>query len=99
MDYNITRKQMANEITYVQSSIFKLLPYYEEGYKYLDNYFESVLQMLGGINIVLKHPPEIVSVIALIELARTTECKSKFRKLILDSCGILDNLKESDAND
>lgn len=98
MDYNITHEQLVEEITYVQSSIFKLLPYFEQKYEYLDNYFESVLQMLSGINILLKHPPEIVSVIALVELARTTECQIKFRKLILDSCGILNNLKESDPN-
>ena len=99
MDYDITKKQLISEVTYVQSSVFKLLPYFDENYEYLDNYFESVLQILNGINIILKYPPEIMSVIALVELARVTKNKTKFRKLILDACGILSHIKESDAND
>lgn len=94
MDYTFTKEQVVLEITHVQASIFKLLPYFESEYECLDNYFESVLQKLNGINIVLKHPPEILSVIALVELARITEHKEKFRKLIFDACGILNNLKE-----
>ena len=96
MDYSFTKQQLILEIVYVQSLIFKLLPYFEEGYEYLDDYFESVLQRLDGLNIVLKHPPEMMSVIALVELARVTECKTKFRKLILDACGILNLIKERD---
>jgi ribosome biogenesis SPOUT family RNA methylase Rps3 len=98
MDYNITQKQFILEIIHIQSLVFKILPYFEEEYEYLDEYFESVLQRLGGINIILKNPPEILSVIALVELARTTKSKSKIRKLVLDACGILDKIKESDPN-
>ena len=98
MDYNITQEQLDLEIVHVQSLIFKLLPYFEEEYEYLDDYFESVSQRLNGLNIVLKHPPKILTVISLVELARVTKCKTKFRKLILDACGILNNIKESDTN-
>ena len=98
MDYSITKKQLVLEIVHIQSLVFKLLPYFEEGYEHLDDYFESVSQRLNGLNIVLKHPPEMMSVIALVELARVTECKTKFRKLILDACGILNLIKESDPD-
>ena len=98
MDYNITEKQLNLEIIHIQSLVFKILPYFEEEYEHLDDYFESVLQRLGGINIVLKNPPEILSVIALVELARTTKSKTKLRKLILDACGILNKIKESDVD-
>ena len=98
MDYDITKQQLTSELAYIQSSVFKLLPYFEDKYKYLDNYFESVLQKLNGLNIILKHPPRMMSVIALVELARITDDRMKFRKLILDACGMLNDIKEGDAN-
>ena len=90
--------QIAAEKEYFLSAIYKLLPYKEESYPYLDNYFESVLQQLIGFNKLSGHQPELISIISLIEYARSEDDLTKYRKAILDSCGMVKLIKESDMN-
>jgi hypothetical protein len=91
--------QIAAEKEYIRSAIFKLLPYKEESYEYLDNYFCSVLQLLKGFNKISGNQPEMVSIISKIAYAQT-EAKDfdDYRKAILDACGMVKNIKESDSN-
>ena len=65
--------QIAAEKKYFLSAIFKLLPYKEDGYEFLDNYFESVLQRLIGFNKISGAQPEVVTIISLLEYARQEE--------------------------
>ena len=90
----IPPSQMASEKAYLLSAIFKLLPYRQEHYEYLDSYFESVLQRLLGFNEVSGYCPEIVTVISLVEYARHEDDFKKYRKAILDDCGIMQLIKE-----
>ena len=91
--------QIAAEKKYIRSAIYKLLPYKEEHYEYLDNYFNSVLQLLKGFNKVSGNRPEMISIISKIAYARD-EAKDfqDYRKAILDACGMVDRIKESDPN-
>lgn len=101
MDFytEIPSSQIAAEKKYIRSAIFKLLPYKEENYVYLNNYFNSVLQLLKGFNEVSGYQPEVVSIISKIAYART-EAKDfdDYRKAILDACGMVEHIKESDSN-
>ena len=90
--------QIAAEKLYIRSAIFKLLPYKEESYEYLNEYFGSVLQLLKGFNKVSGNQPEMVSIISKIAYARDVEDFSEYRKAILDACGLVDRIKESDPN-
>ena len=94
----IPPSQMAAEKIYIRSAIFKLLPYKEEGYVYLDNYFGSVLQLLKGFNEISGYQPEVISIISKIAYARKTENFDEYRKAILDACGMVECIKESDFN-
>ena len=94
----IPPSQIAAEKKYFCSAIYKLLPYKEEKYPYLDNYFESVLQQLIGFNKLSGQQPELISIISLLEYARQEEELLKYRKAILDACGLVDRIKESDPN-
>ena len=91
--------QIAAEKKYLCSAIFKLLPYKQDGYEYLDNYFESVLQRLIGFNIISGFQPEVITIMSLLEYARQEDDFQKYRKAILDACGLVEFIKESDAND
>lgn len=56
----------------------------------VDNAFVHLLYKLGGLNSILCEPPELVTVISLLEAARIEYGKENFnyriyRKLILDS--------------
>ena len=90
--------QIAAEKKYIRSAIFKLLPYKEERYEYLDNYFSSVLQLLKGFNEISGNQPEVVSIISKIAYARKAEDFDDCRKCILDACSMVERIKESDPN-
>ena len=88
--------QIAAEKDYFISAIFKLLPYKQEGYDNLDNYFESVLQRLIGFNKISGFQPEIITIMSLLEYARQENDYTKYRKAVLDACGLVQLIKESD---
>ena len=90
--------QIAAEKRYLTAAIFKLLPYKQNGYEHIDNYFESVLQRLIGFNKISGFQPEVITIISLLEYARQESDFQKFRKAILDACGTVRFIKESDAN-
>ena len=90
--------QIAAEKKYIRSAIFKLLPFKEESYEYLNEYFNSVLQLLKGFNKVSGNQPEMVSIISKIVYAQDVEDFNEYRKAILDACGLVDKIKESDPN-
>lgn len=92
-------QQIAAEKEYLTSAIYKLLPYKESSYDYLDNYFESVLQRLIGFNRISGFQPELITIMSLLEYARQENDYQKYRKAVLDACGLVGLIKESDAND
>lgn len=91
--------QIAAEKMYIRSAIFKLLPYKEENYEHLNQYFNSVLQLLKGFNQISGNQPETVSIISKVAYARE-EAKdfNDYRKAILDACGMVERIKESDPD-
>lgn len=95
----IPSSQIAAEKAYIRSAIFKLLPYKESSYEYLDNYFNSVLQLLKGFNTISGNQPEVLSIISKVAYARD-EAKNfqDYRKAILDACGMVECIKERDFN-
>ena len=90
--------QIAAEKEHIRSAIFKLLPYKESSYEHLDNYFGSVLQLLKGFNEISGNQPEVVSIISKIAYARKVEDFKEYRKAVLDACGLVERIKESDPN-
>lgn len=94
---DIPQQQIKDEKSYLTSAIFKLLPYKEEKYSYLDNYFESVIQRLIGFNRISGNQPEVLTIIELLEYARTEDEYSKYRKSILDACSLVKAIKEVDS--
>ena len=97
--YNeIPPHQIAAEKEYIRSAIFKLLPYKEESYEFLNSYFESVLQQLKGFNKISGFQPEVLTIMSLLEYAREENDYQKYRKAILDACGLVEFIRESGSN-
>lgn len=90
--------QIAAEKKYFLSAIYKLLPYKENNYIHLDSYFESVLQRLIGFNKISGLQPETLTIICLLEYARQENDFTKYRKAVLDACGLVGAIKEGDAD-
>ena len=83
----------------LHNSIPWLLIQKEENYEYLDAYFDSLLLRIGGLNDILFEPPELVTLLSLLQAARTESCSENFefkryRKLILDAHSLIDKIKE-----
>lgn len=94
----IPPSQIAAQKEYFTAAIFKLLPYKQEKYENLNNYFESVLQKLIGFNKISGLQPEVVTIISLLEYARGEDNYDKYRKAILDACGLVKLIRESDID-
>lgn len=94
----IPPSQIAAEKKYFISAIFKLLPYKQSSYEFLDNYFESVLQRLIGFNKISGFQPEVVTIMSLLAYAREENDFQKYRKAVLDACGLVERIKESGAD-
>ena len=90
--------QIAAEKNYFVSAIFKLIPYKQDSYEYLDNYFESVIQRLIGFNRLSGFQPSVITILSLLEYARHENDFQKYRKAVLDACGLVVNIKESDCD-
>lgn len=94
----IPPSQIAAEKEYFISAIFKLLPYKQDNYEFLNNYFESVLQRLIGFNKISGFQPEVITIMSLLEYAREEDNFEKYRKAILDACGLVGRIKECGPN-
>lgn len=90
--------QIVAEKKYFMSAIFKLLPYKQDNYENLDDYFESVLQRLIGFNRITGFQPEVITIMSLVEYARQENDFQKYRKAILDACGLVAKIKESEVD-
>lgn len=100
-----TKQQISEIKQFLRKQIFLLLIYVDpetnEEYKYVnvDNAFVHLLCKLGGLNSILCEPPELVTVISLLEAARIEYSKKDFdfkiyRKLVLDSGAEILKIKE-----
>jgi hypothetical protein len=100
MDFytEVPSRQIAIEKRYILSAIFKLLPYKQDNYAFLDSYFESVLQRLIGFNKLSGFQPEVITIISLVEYARDEDDFKKYRKAILDACGLVKLIKEGECD-
>lgn len=89
----------------IRKSIFFLLLYVDPKTKHeyegvnIGKAFNSLLYKLGGMNDILFYPPELVTVIsllqqALIELNKEDFSFAVYRKLILDAGAEVDKIKE-----
>lgn len=65
--------------------------------------FTDLLYEIGGMNSIMGEPPELVTVISFLEMARLSYSPiesqdafkvSAYRKLILDACSEMNKLKE-----
>lgn len=79
-------------------AIFKLLPYKQEGYEFLDNYFVTIMQWVCGLNGLIGYKPELITLMCILESARYEDDFKKYRKAILDACALIDKIEEGDSD-
>lgn len=90
--------QIHNEKARLQGAIFKLLPYRQEGYEFLDAYFVSLQQRIDGLNRLFGGQAKILTLMAILESARYEDDFKKYRKAILDACSLVNEIEEGVSN-
>ena len=90
----IPQIQWDNYKVSLAKAVFLPLPFYEDGYDKLDDYFDSLLLQVYGLNELLNHDRRVVEVIALLEGAKLELHKEDFniktyRKSILDAFNLV----------
>lgn len=78
--------------------VFKLLPYKESNNENLDYHFSTLLFRLSGLTHVLNSSPELITVISILDAARTETDFKLYRKAVLDSCSILKKIQSRYRN-
>lgn len=104
-----TKEQIHSTKNILRRDIFFLLlcvdPETKQEYKTIDvdKTFENLMYKIGGLNSLLSYPPEIVTVMSLLQEAYIEYHNPDFRfrvyrKLILDAGSAVLNIKEDDEN-
>lgn len=91
---NIPQIQWDNYKVSLAKAVFLPLPFYEDKYDKLDDYFDSLLLQIYGLNELLNYDRRVVAVITLLEGAKLELHKSDFniktyRKSILDAFNLV----------
>lgn len=90
--------QIRQEKKHLQGAIYKLLPYKEEGYEFLDAYFVSIQQHISGLNHLFGYQAKVVKLMSILETARYETNFKEYRKAIFDACSLVDEIEEGDSD-
>jgi hypothetical protein len=84
-------EQIDKQCKYLWGITKDLLHKREENYELLDSRIQSVINIIAGSNPVFHQSPKVMSICANLEKARHND--EQFRKCILDSLGLIDELR------
>lgn len=90
---DISEELISSNLNDLIGQIFKLLPYKESNNENLNYHFSTLLFRLSGLTQVLNSTPELITVISILEAARTETDFKLYRKAVLDSCSILKKIR------
>ena len=74
--------------------IFKLLPYKESSDDRLDYHITTLLFRISGMSRIFSNIPELITIMSLLEAARTETDFHLFRKAVLDSCSMMKKVQD-----
>ena len=94
---NFSPEQIDKQCKYLWGIILSLLYQKEADYEFLDNRVQSVINIISGSNTLFHNSPKIITICSLLETARHND--AQFRKCIMDSMGLVDELREEMCQD
>lgn len=77
----------------IVNQIFKLLPLKENNDNDLDFHFSTLLFRLNGMAQLFPEEPRWITIMALLESARTEDNFKLYRKAILDCCSLVRSIR------
>jgi hypothetical protein len=93
---NIPSNQIEKQKRYFYGAILDCLFKYEEGYPFLDNRLQNLINQVQGSNDLFGRQPQVLSIVALLKTARDDH--SQLRSCILNAINLVDTLEGGDSN-
>lgn len=93
---NIPLSQIEKQKKYFYGAILDCLFKLEEGYPFLDNRLQNLINQVQGSNDLFGRQPEVLSIVALLKTARSDH--SQLRSCVLNAINLVDKLNGGDSN-
>lgn len=93
---NVPSNQIEKQKRYFYGAILDCLFKFEEGYPFLDNRLQNLINQVQGSNDLFGRQPQVLSIVALLKTAR--EDHSQLRSCILNAINLVDALEGGDSN-
>ena len=93
---NIPSNQIEKQKRYFYGAILDVLYKFEDGYPFLDNRLQNLINQVQGSNDLFGNAPQVLTICALLQTAR--EDHSQLRSCILNAINLVDSLEGGDSN-
>ena len=93
---DIPQSEIEKQKRYFYGAILNLLWLKDDGYEFLDQRIQTLINQISGSMKLFDSTPEILSIVAWLEDARVSP--EQFRKDILDAANMVDKLKGGNSD-
>lgn len=93
---NVPSNQIDKQKRYFYGAILDVLYKFEEGYPFVDNRLQNLINQVQGSNELFGQQPQVLTIVALLNTARDDH--SQLRSCILNAINLVDTLKGGDTN-
>ena len=93
---NIPLNQIEKQKKYFYGAILDVLYKFEEGYPFLNNRIQNLINQIKGSNELFGQQPQVLTIAAL--LATAMEDRSQLRSCVLSAINLVDELEGGDSN-
>lgn len=91
---DIPLNQIEKQKRYFYGAILDVLYKFEEGYPFLDNRLQNLINQVKGSNDLFGHQPQVLTIAALLKTAM--EDRSQLRSCVLNAINLVDELEGGD---
>ena len=93
---NIPSNQIEKQKRYFYGAILDVLYKFEEGYPFLNNRIQNLINQVQGSNYIFGNQPQVLTIVALLQTAKDDH--SQLRSCILGAINLVDTLKGGDSD-
>ena len=88
---NIPSNQVEKQKRYFYGAILDVLYKFEDGYPFLDNRIQNLINQVQGSNGLFNNQPQVLTIVALLQTAK--DDRSQLRSCILNAINLVDTLE------
>ena len=93
---NVPSNQVEKQKKYFYGAILDVLYKYEEGYPFLDNRLQNLINQMKGFNKLFGNQPRVLTICSLLQTAKDDH--SQLRSCVLNAINLVDSLNGGDSD-